>query len=139
MVGGLGCVGKKTALLQTLVVCRLVRFANVLFCVSAVIFSLSLFQSLSSKLSAVSFFLHLAVTLRLSVAAVRDCGVLSCPPTPKFERCRMLELPLKPLLHIAFVTAWCFLSSIILLSICYSVSVCGAVGKASSLAGFGCV
>jgi hypothetical protein len=34
-VGGLGCVGKKTALLQTLVVCRLVRFANVLFCVSA--------------------------------------------------------------------------------------------------------
>jgi hypothetical protein len=33
-----GCVGKKTALLQTSVVCRLVRFANVLFCALAVHF-----------------------------------------------------------------------------------------------------
>ena len=47
--------------------------------------------------------------------AVRDCGLLSCPPTPKFERGRMLELPLKPLLYIAFVTAWCSLFSVILL------------------------
>jgi len=29
-------------------------------------------------------------------------------------RGRMLELPLKPLLHIAFVTAWCSLFSVIL-------------------------
>ena len=35
---------------------------------------------------------------------VRDCGQLSCPTTPKFERGKMMELPLKPLLHIAFVT-----------------------------------
>ncbi len=42
---------------------------------------------------------------RLSVAAVRDCGPLSCPPTPKFERGRMLELPLKPLLLLHFVIA----------------------------------
>jgi len=43
--------------------------------------------------------------------AVRDCGLLFCPSTPKFERGRMLELPLKPLLHIAFVG----LSAIILI------------------------
>jgi hypothetical protein len=35
--------------------------------------------------------------------AVRDCGLLTCLPTPKFERGRMLELPLKPLLYTAFV------------------------------------
>jgi len=40
---------------------------------------------------------------RLSVAAVRDCGLLSCPPTPKFERGRMLDLSLKPLLLLHFV------------------------------------
>jgi len=51
VVGGLGCVGKKTALLQILDVCRLVRFANVLFCALAFII---FFLSLSSKLSAVS-------------------------------------------------------------------------------------
>jgi hypothetical protein len=58
-----GCIGKKTAqfdkliatLLQTSVVCRLVRFANVLFCAWAVHY-IVFFLSLSSKLSAVSFF-----------------------------------------------------------------------------------
>lgn len=45
-------------------------------------------------------------SLRSSVAAVRDCGLLSCPPTPKFKRGRMLELPLKPLLLLHFVTNW---------------------------------
>jgi len=28
---------------------------------------------------------------RLRLYAVRDCGLLSCPPTPKFKRGRMLE------------------------------------------------
>ena len=41
---------------------------------------------------------------RLSVAAVRDCGLLSCPPPPKFERGRMFQLPLKPLLLLHFVS-----------------------------------
>ncbi len=41
---------------------------------------------------------------RLSVAAVRDCGLLPCRNTPKFERDRMLKLPLKPLLLLHFVT-----------------------------------
>jgi hypothetical protein len=40
---------------------------------------------------------------RSSVAAVRDCGLLSCQATPNFERGRMLELPLKPLLLLHFV------------------------------------
>jgi len=37
--------------------------------------------------------------------AIRSKGLraTNCLPTPKFERGRMLELPLKPLLHIAFV------------------------------------
>lgn len=42
-----GCVGKKTALLQTSVVRRLVRFANVLFCALAVqyiVFSFTVFM-----------------------------------------------------------------------------------------------
>ena len=50
-----------------------------------------------------------ACTQRLRLYAVRDCGQLSCPPTPNFERGRMLELPLKPLLHIAFVRAMCII------------------------------
>ena len=57
------CVGKKTALLQILVVCRLVRFANVLFCALAVHYFVFHFLSLSSKLSAVSVFLHLPLTV----------------------------------------------------------------------------
>ncbi len=40
---------------------------------------------------------------RLRLYAVRDSGLLSYPPTPMFERGRMLELPLKPLLNIAVV------------------------------------
>jgi len=47
------------------------------------------------------FFLHEAQ--RLSVAAVRDCGLLSCLNILKFEQGRMLELPLKPLLLLHFV------------------------------------
>ncbi len=39
--------------------------------------------------------------------AVRDCRLLSCRVTPNLMRGRVLELPLKPLLHIAFVTDWC--------------------------------
>jgi len=50
----------KTALLQILVVCRLVRFANVLF--SALAIFIFYFLFLCSKLSAVVF-LHLAVTV----------------------------------------------------------------------------
>lgn len=45
---------------------------------------------------------------RLRLYAVRYCGLLICPPTQKFERGRMLELPLKPLLNIAFVNGLCF-------------------------------
>ena len=69
---------------------------------------------------------------RLSVAAVRDCGLLSCQNTPKFERGRMLDLPLKPLLLLHFVTNWpSFLSSdtpfclstISIISFCLSDSV----------------
>ena len=46
---------------------------------------------------------------RLRLYAVRDCGLLSCPLAPKFERGRTLELPLEPLLHIAFVRAMCII------------------------------
>lgn len=38
-------------------------------------------------------------------------GLLSCPPTRKFMRGRMLELPLKPLLHITFVSVSLFIFS----------------------------
>jgi hypothetical protein len=55
--------GWKTALLQTSVVRWLVRFANVLFCALAVHFIVFIFLSLSSKLSAVSFFLGLLLTV----------------------------------------------------------------------------
>ena len=57
-------------------------------------------------------FLQSACIQRLSVAAVRDCGRLACPPPQKFERGGMLHLPLKPLLLLRFVTNWpSFLSS----------------------------
>ena len=62
MVGGLGCVGKKTTLLQAEALACVLGLANVLFCALAVIFSFFFFLSLSSKLSAVSFFLRLLVT-----------------------------------------------------------------------------
>ena len=67
MVGGLGCVGKKTALLQILDVCRLVRFANVLFCALAFII---FFLSLSSKLSAVSLSFYTCTQLVICVTKV---------------------------------------------------------------------
>ena len=51
---------------------------------------------------------------RLRLYAVRDCGLQTCPPTPKFGRGRMLELPLKPLLHIAFVSVLCIFINIYL-------------------------
>lgn len=47
-----GCVGKRTALLQTLVSCRLERFSNMPFLALAVHF-IVFFLSLCSKLSAV--------------------------------------------------------------------------------------
>ena len=40
---------------------------------------------------------------RLSVAAVRDCGLQNCQTTTKFERGRMFKLPPKPLLLLHFV------------------------------------
>jgi len=46
---------------------------------------------------------------RLRLCAVRDCGLLSCPVTPNLMRGRRFELPLKPLLHIAFVGGMCFI------------------------------
>ena len=62
VVGGLGCVGKKTTLLQAEASACVSGLANVLFCALAVIFSFFFFLSLSSKLSALSFFLRLLVT-----------------------------------------------------------------------------
>jgi len=53
---------------------------------------------------------------RLSVCAVRDCGVVSCPPTLKFERATTLEYPLKPLWHIHFVSVSLFIFLVIFLS-----------------------
>lgn len=34
----------------------------------------------------------------LRLYAVRDCGLLSCQPAPQFERGRMFNLPLIPLI-----------------------------------------
>jgi hypothetical protein len=53
----------------------------------------------------------LNVAQRLSVAAVRECEQLSCQPTPKFKRGTMLELPLKPLLLLHFVTKRIYLKT----------------------------
>jgi hypothetical protein len=60
---GQECVGKKTALLQAEASACVSGLANVLFCALAVHFIVFLFCLFSSKLSAVSFFLHLAVTV----------------------------------------------------------------------------
>jgi hypothetical protein len=54
VVGGLGCVGKKTALLQAEASACVSGLANVQFCAWAVRYFVFLFLSLSSKLSAVS-------------------------------------------------------------------------------------
>jgi len=69
-VGGLGCVGKKTTLLQAEASARVSGLANpdksgqvMQFCALAVHYIVFLFLSLSSKLSAVSFFLRLLVTV----------------------------------------------------------------------------
>jgi hypothetical protein len=51
-------------------------------------------------------FVFLACKERLRLYAVRDCGLLSCPPTAELKRGRMLDLPLKPLLHIALLLAF---------------------------------
>jgi len=56
------CFGKKTALLQTSVVCRLVRFANVLFCALAV--SIFLFCLYVANCPLCRCLLHLAVTTK---------------------------------------------------------------------------
>jgi hypothetical protein len=65
---------------------------------------------------------------RSSVCAVRDCGVLSCPPTRKFERATMLELPLKPLWHIHFVSVSLFIFPVNLSFIFAALSFCPCVG-----------
>ena len=94
-----GCVGKKTALLQILVVCRLVRFANVLVCALAVHFIVFLFLSLYSKLSTVSFFLHLAVTV--SICKVGDCGLQTYQTVTILKRATTLEITtITPILYI---------------------------------------
>jgi len=61
---------------------------------------------------------------------VVDCGLLSCPLTPKFERCRMLELPLKPKCFIPLVRGWLFLllSSFIIKFAAMSFSPCAGFG-----------
>jgi hypothetical protein len=64
---------KKTALLQTLVLCRLVRFANVLFCASAVHYIDFLFLSLCSKLSAV----YVALTLGNNGGGIKSKRIAS--------------------------------------------------------------
>ena len=45
----------------------------------------------------------------MGVCAVWDCGRLPFPPTAKFEQGRTFDLLLKPLLHISFVIAMCFI------------------------------
>ena len=47
----------------------------------------------------------------LRLYAVRDCGLLSCQPTLQFERDRMFDLPLSPLLHIALLLPAAFFYS----------------------------
>jgi len=45
----------------------------------------------------------------MKVYAVSDCGAVTCLSTRKFMRATMLEFPLKPLLHIAFVSVSVYL------------------------------
>jgi hypothetical protein len=61
-MGIIVCFGKKTALLQAEASVCVLGLANVLFCALAVHFIVFSFLSLCSKLSAVSFFLHLPLT-----------------------------------------------------------------------------
>ena len=73
VAGGLGCVGKKTALLQAEASACVSRLANVQFCGSAVRYFVFLFLSLSSKLSVVSCLF----TLVHNVSALR-CRTVDC-------------------------------------------------------------
>jgi len=50
---------------------------------------------------------------RLRLYAVRDCGAVTYPPTQNLMRATMFELPLKLLLHIAFVSRSVFIFSVI--------------------------
>lgn len=61
----------------------------------------SLFSLICSNLI-LCFYCITATGFRLN--KVRDCGLLSCPPTLNFKRDRMLVLLLKPLLYLAFVS-----------------------------------
>lgn len=56
-------------------------------------------------------FLAFKCYLTFEKVAVRDCELLSCPPTSKFEQGRMLELPLKPKLLLHFVMGMVFIFS----------------------------
>jgi len=68
VVGGLGCVGKKTTLLQAEASACVSGLANVLFCALAFfIFQFCLYVA-NCLLSSV--FLHLAVTLALNAVAL---------------------------------------------------------------------
>jgi hypothetical protein len=64
---------------------------------------------------------------------VGDCGLLSCPPMMKFVRARKIELPMKPLLNIAFVTISCFIFLVILFHFCDIFSVCRVLGRQALL------
>ena len=100
-MGGLGCVGNKTALLQILVVCRLVRFANVLFCALAVLFSFSVFKW---QIVCCVAFLHLAVT----VDGMVSCGITKRKPISlqrPILRAINARIPLNPACTIPCVCA----------------------------------
>ena len=75
--------------------------------------SVSSFQDVKVRFSDVCFFgVRSFYRLACNVPrlyAVRDCELLTCPPTRNFMRGSMLELPLKPLLHIAFVSVSLFI------------------------------
>ena len=82
MVGGLGCVGKKTTLLQAEASACVSGLANVLFCALAIF--IFLFCLLSSKLSAVSLSFTL-VHNGLALGAVADFGAQNCQYTTKVD------------------------------------------------------
>ena len=93
VVGGLGCVGKKTALLQAEASACVSGLANVQFCAWAVYFFL--FLSLSSKLS-VRFCLF---TLTANGRGYETCRIAEMrlyPTIQNLMRDETLENPLKP-------------------------------------------
>ena len=91
---------EKTALLQTLVVSRLVRFANVLSCALAAHY---LIFFLVVNFQCFSVFLHLAVTV--AVWPVRECGRFPIKLHKMLKRATTFRIPLKPLLAIPRVCA----------------------------------